>query len=494
MPRPRRERTQPVPVAHRPGRDCPAQPPVPPEPGPWFPRDGEDDREFRYRDPPTAPRSPAPRAAGPVRPAPVRRLPAPVRAAVEATAVEWVRRAATVVPVGCPGVAGSVAPTAAAPGAVRAEVVAPAAVPTTVDRVAGEEVRAVPTAGAAAGAEPAAVPTGHPAVVRHGVVVPAAVRGVEPVVRPVPTGVRSRAAPQVVPTVDHSVRGPVVPTSVVPTSAGSTWEHRRSVHREAVPIVDRSVVRTWEVLTSVRREVAPIGPHRARPRSVRREVVPIVDRDPAAQDRVGREAQGLLGPAARGRVDRPDCPEPSPSTARNAASTRAREAAAAVADFRPGATAWAYPIPVRTGHRAGGWEAGWAGRSLRPAGTRRPEEQAAHRIADTAAHPVSVGYRMPHNCCCPSAGLQAEVYVYRHDAVALEPSSCRRLSTVPYRRNVGVGRPGACPCLIRLPQCHRTASRDAIGPGAKGRRNRRHAAGYRCPTPACHVRAVMATG
>gem|GEM_PF-5317544 len=408
------------------------------------------------------------------------------------------RRAPTAVQgVDDPAVAGCRAvPTVVVPVEVRR---GPVVVPMAAGRGAPAGRAAVPIVGVArvVAVDRAAVPTGRRGEGRHAD--PEADRGARVVARAVPTSapevrrgptvVRSEADRQAVPTVDRLVVVPRVgrtrvgPTWVVLTSGARlvvrTWARRRSVPRVVAPTVDRLVVvlrvgRTWVVLTSgarlvvrtwarrrsVPRVVAPTGLRRVRPKSVRcaaAQAAPTVDqnsadRDPADRDPVDQDPAARPGrvPARDHRV-REAAPDRAPnrSTVHSAERTRGPAVAAAVAGFHPGATAWECRGPVHIGRRPAEAPAEAevpAGRTRRPVGNHRLVERAAHRIADTVAHPLSVGYRTPRNCCCPSAGLQAEVSIYRHDAVELEPPLCRRLSTVPYRRNVGVGLP-QCRCL-----------------------------------------------
>ena len=126
----------------------------------------------------------------------------------------------------------------------------------------------------------------------------------------------------------------------------------------------------------------------------------------------------------RRRSDRlTGCIYPNRSTVRNAVRSPARAAAAAA--------------PVGTPRRRSGRLLPESARRRRILARLRknlqPEGPAAHRIADTAVHPVPVGYRMPRNCCCPFARLQAEclrVGTACGDR-ALRPRPW--LSTVPYR-------------------------------------------------------------
>lgn len=367
------------------------------------------------------------------------------------------RRAPTAVQgVDDPAVAGCRAvPTVVVPVEVRR---GPVVVPMAAGRGAPAGRAAVPIVGVArvVAVDRAAVPTGRRGEGRHAD--PEADRGARVVARAVPTSapevrrgptvVRSEADRQAVPTVDRLV---VVPR-VGRTRVGPTWVVLTSGAR--------LVVRTWARRRSVPRVVAPTGLRRVRPKSVRcaaAQAAPTVDqnsadRDPADRDPVDQDPAARPGrvPARDHRV-REAAPDRAPnrSTVHSAERTRGPAVAAAVAGFHPGATAWECRGPVHIGRRPAEAPAEAevpAGRTRRPVGNHRLVERAAHRIADTVAHPLSVGYRTPRNCCCPSAGLQAEVSIYRHDAVELEPPLCRRLSTVPYRRNVGVGLP-QCRCL-----------------------------------------------
>lgn len=194
-----------------------------------------------------------------------------------------------------------------------------------------------------------------------------------------------------------------VPTAVVGPAAVEAAGDRAAAptvpeadRREGDPtVVPEAVALTWVVRRRVLPAVAPTGRAEAEsepPRWVRQA-------DPTAVLEMVHPGAGRAV-AAETEIRQADrLHYPNRSTARNAVRSPARAAAAAAPRRDATAQEWTAPARIRP-----------------PTGNPGPVEKnlqregpVARRIADTAVHPVSVGYRMPRNCCCPFARLQAEV-------------------------------------------------------------------------------------
>ncbi len=308
-----------------------------------------------------------------------------------------------------------------------------------------------------------------------------------------------RAAAPTVPEADRREGDP----TVVPEAVALTWVVRRRVLPGVVPTgragavvplptagVAVRVVLTWGALTwvgptwVVRRRVlpgvAPTGRAEAEPEPPRwvRQAGPT-----AVLEMVHPGAgRAVVAETEIRQADR--LHYPNRSTVRNAVRSPARAAAAAAP--RRDATAQEWTAPARI--RPPAENPGPVEKNL------QPEGPAAHRIADTAVHPVPVGYRMPRNCCCPFARLQAEVStcwygVWRSSAA---PKTVVVNGAIPLQRRRwsspdAVRSPRAVPPPPVAPGRRRdrlfTSTPTTVG-DAKRRWKRHRAAEYRGPTPA----------